>query len=316
MPRRHASLLSLTLLAVALGACTSVLGLDERPPRGAGGAGGSGGSSPACESVCDQDVPEGWLGPSVVDTGEMALSCDGAEPMLALFADPIAPPAACECACGAAVDIDCTASAITVTSYPNDTCSGSAEYSDTGVVGECLSLCCGGQFSASYTSPVPDVSAASCPPMTVTDEKAPLTWARHLVGCGPVTSSPCTGGECFDLPAEGALCIHRPGDVDCPAGPFSEASLWFEGALDTRGCEPCGCGGVEAQCNEVVVAHSNNSCSNSSGTLVADGCAEPSPDLDSAQFVSVAPTGSCQPNGGVAIGDVTPTEPTTVCCVP
>lgn len=319
----------LLLFPILLVACNSVLGLDERPPRkgvtsGAGGGssdggGGTGGRhTPACESVCEGDVPEGWTGPTAVQTGASEPTCDGplGNVELTLFDDPIAPTPECECACGAAVGIDCNASPITVSSYPNNNCGGSPEYADTGVVGQCLSLCCGGQFSAHYTAPVPDVSSATCPPMTITATVPPHAWGLHLVGCGPVGTYACEGGTCFDTPEAADLCIYRSGEHSCPAGPFSEGTIRYGGFDDTRACETCGCGTVDAVCNEVVIAHHNNSCSAQSGTLVDNtSCAQPSPDLDSARFESVSPTGSCTPTGGAPTGAFTPTQATTVCCL-
>jgi hypothetical protein len=306
-------------LATLLVACNAVFGLNERPRRGgaaAGGGGEGGRAAPQCEAVCQEDVPSEWSGPLAVRTGTSPPACDTGTPELVVFDDVQGTAAQCECACGDAVGVNCDAASVTVTAYTDTTCT-TVKRSDAQTVNGCFDLCCGGMFSAMYTKPEADTSAASCPPTTVTDTKDPPVWGQHLAGCGPIETFDCVGGHCFEMPGSDALCVYRNGEHTCP-GPFSARAVWYANLDDTRGCEPCGCSAVDtSDCNEVIVAHHNDSCSANAGNFVAaNTCFLPTPDIDSAKFESVAPTGSCTATGGVPLGAVTAAEPTTVCCVP
>jgi hypothetical protein len=308
---------------VALTACNAVLGLEERPARetpssvGAGATSGSTGAGD-CGVACIADVASGWSGPTAVVRGDASVACGSAHPNpeVRLFDELSAEPAQCMCACEPAQGIDCSASPVVVAAFDDESCQD-PENAPSGVVGDCVDLCCGVD-SANFVPATPDVSGASCAPTTVADSAPAPTWARHLIGCGPVESMPCAGGDCFAAVADGAsLCIHRSGDHPCPDGPFSERELWYADFLDDRACATCGCGDVEgASCNEVVVGYSNESCTNDPVPLVpSPQCAIAAPSFGSAHIESVDPVGTCTPTGGTPMGEATPADPTTVCCV-
>lgn len=299
----------------ALTACNAVLGLDERPLRETEGTGAGG---LTCDSACVSGVPAGWSGPTAVVTGEGKPSCAASLPNLELsLHDALsAAPAACVCDCAPAEGILCDASPVTVTTYDDDNCT-SPQDSGSGVVGECIDLCCGGD-SANYVPAIPDVSAAACAPITVADSAPLPTWGAHLTGCGPVERIPCANESCFAVPAGQSLCIYQTGDLACPDGAFSERALWYADYDDTRACDPCVCGPVvDATCNEVVEGYSNDQCvNNPSLILPTPECTTAPVDFDSAKVLSVEPSGSCAPAGGAPIGEALPTQPTTVCCLP
>jgi hypothetical protein len=306
-----------------LAACNAVLGLEERPRRdtaaASGGHASGGGGYASCAVACEGDVPEGWSGPTAVRAGGSELACDqGAleNLELALHDEASSAPADCACACEDAVGITCDASAVQVTTYDNDDCTGVRDQG-SGVLGQCVELCCSGR-GANYVKPAPDVSAASCAPTTLVDSKPAPSWGVHLVGCGPVPPTDCGADTCFDSVPESDLCIYRSGEHECPAGPFSERTVGYASFDDSRACEPCGCGPVDtADCNETVRGYAIIDCTVGETLLVPEpGCAPADLDFDGAYIESVAPTGSCTPTGGNPTGEVTPTQPTTVCCVP
>lgn len=305
---------------LVLGACNAVLALDERPPRQTEStttatAGGATGGAPTCGGACEADVPAGWSGPTAVQTGATALACETANVELSLTDELAAAPAECACDCAAAVGVDCDAAAVAVTTYFNSTCTNGDE-TGAGTVGQCINLCCSAR-SANYVKPTPDVSAASCDPITVSNTVPPVSWGSHLIGCGPVPLSDCGGERCFEKTADHNLCIYQSGTHDCPEGPFSERAIGYADHEDSRACEPCGCGAVDtADCNEVVVGYAILDC-NLGATVIAPapGCTEPDLDFDGARIQSVNPTGSCAMTGGAPLGEATAVSPTTVCCI-
>lgn len=305
-------------------ACNGVLGLEERPARvddvtAAGGSSGGGGTTNVVcpDEVCERHLPADWSGPTLVSVSEAGpLSCDesSASPNaeLTLVDDIDGEPATCSCTCGDPVGIDCNNSPITVTTFTNDTCTNQHR-TGSGVLGQCIDLCCGGLWGY-YDPAVADVSNASCPPEAVVDI-AEVSWGRDLIGCGPVPRRACGDEDCFE-PSDATLCIYRQGDHTCPAGPFSDKTLWHAGFDDSRACEPCACSPVTAQCNEVVEGYAVPDCNNvlEDFMMPAPVCDRAPGDWDGAEILSVNPTGTCTPSGGVATGEVTPTTPTTVCC--
>lgn len=300
---------------VALTACTAVLGLDERPRRETEGTGAGG---LACDSACVMNIPAGWSGPTAVVTGQAEPSCtSGLSNVELRLQDGLsASPAECVCDCAAAEGIDCDASVVVVDTYDDNNCTDPQD-TGSGVLGECINLCCGGD-SANFVKAVPDVAAASCAPITVADAAPLPAWDQHLTGCGPVERITCGAESCFAAPSGQSLCIYQTGELACPDGLFSERTVWFADYDDTRACGACTCGEViDADCHEVVEGYSNDQCANNEAFILpAAQCATAPIDFDSAKVLSVAPTGSCMPTGGAPTGEVTPTEPTTVCCVP
>lgn len=322
---------ALVLVVVAVAGCNAVLGLEERPQRerrGGGGTSAQGGSTgamggilvPECEQTCVIEVPAGWSGPTATTRGATAESCGGDLPNveLTLHDGLTADGATCGCDCDDAVGVDCSMTPVLVDAYNNHSC-GNVLSSVNVVLGACVEVS-GASDSAHFTKATPDVSAASCAPVTLASTVPDIAWDTELIGCGPVELSSCAGQACFkpsDVPAPSQMCIYRAGDHDCPGGVFSERWLGYADVDDSRGCEPCGCSAVDvADCNEVVMSYQDNNCNNSPTTLpVAPLCAD-SPGMDSTMLVSVAPTGSCTPTGGTSMGDAAPSNPTTVCCVP
>lgn len=310
------------LAACGFAGCNAALGLDERPERQTNGAGGtgSGGSSGAltCGQSCVASVPTGWSGPTAVSRGVAELSCGGAQPNveLALYDTIEAGPAVCDCSCGPATGIDCSATAFTLNIWDNNDCTNLRE-TPAAVVGQCVGTW-GGMDSGSYVDAAPDLTAASCEPTTNTESVPPATWGDHLIGCGPVEQVDCAGSNCYAAPDGASLCIYQTGDQPCPDGPFSEREVWFANFVDTRVCEDCTCGTIDdAECNEVIVGYSEGNCSGNPAQLVINPLCTTAPvDFTSARVESVAPTGTCAPTGGTSAGTATPTSPTTVCCTP
>lgn len=293
----------------AVAACNTTLGLDERPSRQTTASGGGSTASGTCGDPCF-DPPAGWSGPTAVARGDDAPACAGDTPNveLVLFEELTADPALCDCACGPAEGVDCTATAFTISLFDQDDCI-ELEETPVSVVGQCVGNF-GGINSAHYTDAAPDVSAASCVPI---DSGATLpmpVWGRHLVGCGPV--EPEQGA-----PVDSEICIYQAGDHACPEGPYAEKSVWFAQIEDTRACAACTCGPVDvADCNEVVKGYSEANCQGNPDDIPLEPmCVNAPVDFTTVIVESVAPTGSCAPSAE-ATGDAVPADPTTVCCIP
>lgn len=302
----------------SLTACNAVLGLEERPARETqGGVGGdtmattSSGGATGCQGAdCFQDPPSGWTGPVVVSRGgavdDLASCSDsyGTE-MLALQNDLLADAVQCPCECDDPTGITCT---VSVTSWDDDNCTSLLRTDTFNAVGQCVGID-GDTDSTSHPMPVADAGSASCAASAGTPVIPEATWGQLLRACGPVDGLEGT-------PTGFDVCIHRDGDVSCPADHYTERSVWYGGLDDTRACmDDCACGPVtDAQCDASVISWHNDDCTEGppAATPVAPGCITGT--YDSARLDSVTASGSCAPGTATMTGELAPTDPTTVCC--
>jgi hypothetical protein len=123
------------------------------------------------------------------------------------------------------------------------------------------------------------------------------------------------------LPEEpflGELCVFRSGEHSCPAGWTAKHTGW-EDFADSRGCATCSCGAPGgATCEGRIEGHQNSACSNLGFTIDLPGLecvvTEDTAPL-SAEFVATGTLGgSCTPSGGNPTGELTGSEPVTICC--
>jgi hypothetical protein len=117
-----------------------------------------------------------------------------------------------------------------------------------------------------------------------------------------------------------AWCIYRQGEHACPAGSYSEQSVYYEAFDDQRACSACSCAAPTGTCQGYVQfttgAPNPNGCGgltnrgrvdfNACGTINAPAIANP----------TATPQGSCNPMGGSLEGDVVTEGAVTLCCRP
>jgi len=110
----------------------------------------------------------------------------------------------------------------------------------------------------------------------------------------------------------------QEGDVACPGAPYDTKTVVYGGMDDTRGCEDCSCGAPTGiSCEGDVELFTGVACTGSSlGSTPVPGCFDWPMRSGTFYFrADFAPTGgSCASSGGAPTGDVTPAEPTTLCC--
>lgn len=275
--------------------------------------------APACtdDASCVPEPPDGWSGPVALYLGtEPAPPCPAAFPSVALTGglDPVAPPASCECSCGDATGFDCS---VTVTEAGN-ACGAIVFDPDQWVLdsGECqLVSTADNAFSAG--APTLDVSGASCEP-SASESIARASWGSQAQACTAASAGACADGTCIGQLGEsyGQMCIYAGGDVECPAGDFTEREVIYAGFTDTRDCSACTCGTPSGTCGGSVSYIGG--CTGLTvfyGSHAAPGCGEALADPSALRYTAAANV-ECAPGGGAPVGDVTPTGATTMCCLP
>jgi hypothetical protein len=292
--------------------------------------------------TCAAPVPDGWVGPALLWTGLSAAtapSCpSGYQDAFDGFAGPTAnQPVGCSCTCVAAGQV-CTA---TCTFHPDQTCSNPQCGSSTVTVspasdGTCTAVpanTCGSGGSLSM-GVIPSPTGGNCQPMvTTTGKSAPgwMTAARVCSWVGPVDSpGGCPNGmdQCVLAPPGGfgaTFCIYQAGTPACPAA-YPNAHVYYAGADDTRGCGPCTCSapsGGSCAGSVSLYGAAVGGCVGTPGASYALGTpcqSYPGASLDlnpgfvkaNYSITGVACSVTAQP---VAQGSVTPTGPSTVCCM-
>jgi hypothetical protein len=159
----------------------------------------------------------------------------------------------------------------------------------------------------------------------------PLVWKETARACGNAqVGGGCGPGVCAprpQAPFESGACIFRQGDFACPPGPFTQRSVFFQGANDSRSCTQCNCSSpTGATCSGSIELGTNQSCTADPTLLSSPGqCAPLPPDPTppappfqesrSVRYNEGAPTGgSCNASGGQVTGSATATNPVTYCC--
>lgn len=153
------------------------------------------------------------------------------------------------------------------------------------------------------------------------------TFTNLVRGCpAPVSPGSCgDGGTCVEVVQSpfSALCVARAGDDHaCNDSAYPVERIYFDGFIDTRGCEDCTCGapsgstcaahvdlweeGLDAGCATFVTSVTSGGCTNISGNPPIGGRIL---DVNVPIF-----GGSCAPDGGQPFGEVITTGPTTFCC--
>jgi len=116
------------------------------------------------------------------------------------------------------------------------------------------------------------------------------------------------------------LCIRQSGDHDCPE-PYTGKRIVHGGVDDQRGCD-CSCGApAGAACTaETEVWSYSTSCSGPPDATVSnDGaCTEynDGPVHNGSIRYTATPSGGACPAQGQPTGEITASDPMTICCLP
>ncbi|MGH1342267.1 MAG: hypothetical protein ACRBN8_11985 [Nannocystales bacterium] len=276
-------------------------------------------------NVCVDEPPAGWSGPVVwADTpvADDSPGCGAAYPELAFeaFDDLQAAPAECDCECGTATGASCAP--IVLEHHGSDSSCLTPEDTFT-MTGTC-STAPSGASGDYWEIPEPGVTGGSCAPSGTTNIPS-ASWNSVSTVCGGADAAAgvCgAGASCLPAPPEGfeaRACVWQPGQLECPAGAFSDRFVRHAGFDDSRNCETCTCGSAQGECDGTVVLL--NSCGGGGGSgnvAIGGSCTSVSPSMSgglyNAATLSVSNV-SCEPSVGTAIGEAEPTDAYTLCCM-
>ena len=272
---------------------------------------------------CVPAAPNGWKGPVAYYRGASASpACPSAYPTDALDgnSDPSQAPAQCTCACGAPQGASC--SAVTVTYYQDTLCGGSSCGTSTLQGSQCASLPCAA--NGAKAGP-PTVQGGSCTPMPGKIVPA-LQWNDAERACGGPVGGGCGGGmvcaASVGAPFGATQCVFQSGQQSCPSQYPNATGTTYGGANDSRDCSACNCGGpVGYSCTVPKVSTWADNCQlQTVNQFAADGSCNSLSFNGKVKAVNATSpilegNASCPATGGTAQGSVTPTMPTSVCCL-
>jgi hypothetical protein len=175
------------------------------------------------------------------------------------------------------------------------------------------------------------VSGSSCTPSATMPMKPPVMWGSLGDACGgaqPGKGCTDTSATCMPIPTapfHSGICIMQAGMQQCPAGMFTDTHVFYSATNDTRGCTACMCGTATGDtCTVTWTLYSDTAfppaCEMQELMMGSGTCSAFSgnPSITSAKATITSPPsgGTCTPINGQPTGTVTPTNPTTFCCIP
>jgi len=285
-------------------------------------------ADPICAGyTCAPAPPAGWTGPALLYTGAGPVpACATGFPTSTFGGTGAldAPPATCGCSCsspptGASCGIP------SVTLYDNDTCTGSNDIKTPASAGTCLQVATTDIWNSAVGAPVPVIGGA-CTPSNVVVTKPPTSFSDQALVCAGATPGLCADPSTVCVPKPGApfgltACVSHTADIPCEGSAYTQKHVLYAGVTDTRDCSACACGAATGiSCTGVTHLFHGGSCLNLVADSNHDGSCEKSAasEIKSIKFEPTGgPTGgNCPQTGGQAVGGVTGSGATTVCCMP
>src|SRR5262249_55223604 len=102
----------------------------------------------------------------------------------------------------------------------------------------------------------------------------------------------------------------------CPVGAYSTKRTVYQSKSDLRNCTACTCGAVTATCDGSVTLYGGPNCSGPQQSVPSSCTMVPAPvPLFIAMFNPSPPQGASCAATTSPIGNATPTQPTTFCCI-
>lgn len=280
-------------------------------------------SAEGCPAArCVPVPPAAWVGPVALYAGVGAPpACGGdyGDESLTANGDLSAAPAACStCSCEAGSCASLmTFAAGSEAACADAACAQSVNTSCTLLDNACLdapSLQLSVRVGAGHVDCVPSAQTPTFPD---------AAWATAIRACAPADPLPsldCGGGAVCapEAPApafQSTLCIHRDGDLACPAGDYTDRRVYFRDFEDDRSCSECAC---ESGCGYEFSVYSagDTTCASPQLTLSGNRCETVAPSGGQLRVgVTLSGDGNCDASGGEPAGAVTPSDAVTVCCL-
>ena len=243
--------------------------------------------------------------------------------MLSAFRDPKQDPATCsQCTVGQPYGQWCVAA---ISAHSDSVC----ESDDSEPVFFGLNFCSklGANDYGSAIGTAAGEAVYYCDTSEQTPTIPPIAWNTAAVGCAlptPTVNGCDATQQCVPKPRApfgSKLCVSKAGDGNCPAQTsYTDRSVVYTTALDTRSCTPCGYSRTPITCNASAVMFSDDSCTETLATMTdfTGACVAIPGEVRSTMMLDAtfAGTPSCAPEGGQPIGAVAPTGAITVCCMP
>jgi len=286
------------------------------------GAGGSatGGGGPICagSAVCVPAAPDGWEGPTALWLGNDAPpECDSGW-MTASTAHEgmVSGDVSCEaCTCGVPSMEVCGVPAVTI--YSSNSCGGIVNNVVPKANGGCTTI----PSTFSMRATAAEATGGSCATQGGSPTLGEIKFENAALLCNEPKDSEACGknGVCAPpAPAGGRLCVAKHGDEPSCPGEYPDRAVIYAGVADTRGCTACSCGAPKgATCVGVLGAYLATDCAGNKAPIAQDGSCVNN-NISTWTALSYVPgmyiPGACSPSGGVVTGEVSPMDPTTVCC--
>jgi len=182
-------------------------------------------------------------------------------------------------------------------------------------------------FGPHSVRPISDmhVMGGSCDVQTQGEVKLPpAQWQEEAWTCQAQMGGGCQASEVCSPPAQGSrICVTRSGVYDqaCPADYKDSSWVVYEGIKDTRSCASCSCSPATGNCSggQMSVHDPSGTCTDAGEVLKTGQCTNLPihPTMGTFTLKMIKPGGfnpTCTPSGGGLEGDVTATNPITVCC--
>ncbi|MEM6992315.1 MAG: hypothetical protein AAF721_17520 [Myxococcota bacterium] len=281
---------------------------DDGPQTGGSTTDDGGGTAACAESGdCLPEAPPGWNGPWRVTPGD---GCDGAMPADLVFSDLTVDGESCVCECES--NVDCAYPDIYL---PDNGCTTNNPVS----LGELAVDTC---FAIDLSTVAPNITAAvewagqddaEC--QAVGGPTLPAADFEETWSLCALPDDACEHGTCPEPDVE--ICILSEGAHECPGVDYTRREIRYREIDDARTCDACECAYEDPSSVCQIELHGTNACGMEVATLDAQpGLACETFGTLPAVYSIVSKATACAPAQSWATGDVSPAEPTTLCCLP
>lgn len=299
---------------------------DASPSDGGGSTADAEPLACSAEETCAPAVPEGWNGPVAFFPDTSAEACPAERPVevQVTHQELDVPASSCDCSCGNPSGFTCDGPLIlhARSNSCSDDVSANADVSFPAEAVVDVSAFDASSWSADFDEhPVPQVTGGEC--SRIEDFTIPAaTFVDGFLTCAPEEGSPgaCeNGGTCLPevTSISAPTCIYQEGDVACPDGAYSERTVTYQDIDDSRNCSPCTCGDPTGPCHGSVGFFIEGSGVFDAFSTTQDSCVDFSFTPTHGQFFPDSTAGAaCASGGGALVGEATPADAVTTCCLP
>ncbi len=262
-------------------------------------------------SVCTGAIPGGWT--LTMFSTNRNTACPSNSTTSDVVASPAAGNGACKCSCNVTTQPSCAIGTVTG-SWGNGTCGNGWGPWTFATQGQCVDLGVNTNLANNNNFSKLGLTPGACSTGAVADNSK-LT-STPMRGCVPSTA--CAEDVCNGQVTAGfRSCITSPGDVACPAGPFS-VKVAVAGPSATLACGACSaCSVTQSACGNATVKYWDDAnCTVARGTITADGQCNGTNNVHANHITYENPVQNVQCVAGTSAPTVDISGKSTVCCRP